>query len=86
MARTGDRKRNGKTDGQPDANLGGSSELFAFVNSVAWVAARLIRCICARFQRGIERIGGIVHDVHSGKGEERCVVVEGDLRNGFSES
>jgi hypothetical protein len=50
------------------------------------MAARLARCICARSQRGVERIGGIIHDVHGGEGEERCVEVEADLRGGFSES
>ena len=63
-----------------------STELLAFVNSVAWMAAWPIRRARARFQRGIERIGGIVHHVHGGEREERCVAVEGDLRDGFSES
>ena len=75
------------SDDNSDSNLGASAEgRRATVDVVAWMAARLNRRICARLQRGIERISGIVHDVHGGEGEERCVVVEGDLRNGFSES
>ena len=57
-----------------------SSAKFAFVNSVAWMTARLLRCKCTHSQRGIKRIGGIVRcDVHGDEGEERRVVVEGDL-------
>jgi hypothetical protein len=79
--------RNHGQDGSSDTNLGGRTELWAFVSGVAWMAARPLRCICARFQRGVERIDGIVHDVHGGEGQERCVEVKADLaQDGFSGS
>jgi hypothetical protein len=78
--------RNDKQTIRNNEELEFGVEGFAFVNRVAWVAARFTRYICARSQRGVERIGRIVHDVHGGEGEERCVEVEADLRSGFSES
>ena len=75
-------KKYAKTDTNPLS----SADLFTFVNSVAWTAARLLPCICARSQRGIERIGSIIHHVHGGEREERCVAVQGDLQDCFSES
>ena len=66
-------------DGTSDSKLDSSTELFAVVNSVARMAARLLPCICARSQRGIKWVSGISHDVHGGEREERCVAVQGDL-------
>jgi hypothetical protein len=77
MARTGAKNR--ANDSTSDTNLGESTELFAMVSGIAWLAARLPRCICTRSQRGVERISGVVHDVHSGEGQKRCVGVEADL-------
>jgi len=82
---TEDRETNDSDDNR-NGDLGTSAERRrAIVNRVARMAARSVGRVRTSLQRGVKWVGGIVRNVHRGESEERCVIIDGDLRRGLCE-